>query len=288
MIDFFKHFFSYKSTNLPPEVPKDELPDPNLNRSLSDHVRASRRTLVIVCSICIAWSSAQFTILEPKINIVGITFDFKNASIPIVLAVILSYVTIRWGIEFAMMPRHTRRWPLAQLDFKLLITLVRFSFLAIAAGALDRSLWVIVLISITILLLAITTIMLSIFLMFITMPIRMRARSRAKKISAANASFEALNWAIFFAICIIVISMIGLGIASYNYLPLREFLWSEPPNPIALSTFVITLIGVFLSHWLLRPMINLIFAERPNYYTEYDSDGALIIHYINTEKEPLI
>lgn len=288
MINFFKHFFFHTSSNLIPEVPKDELPDPNLNRSLTDTVRAARRTLVIVCGLCIAWSSAQFVILEPKINIIGITFNFKNASIPIVLAIILIYMTIRWGLEFAMMSRHIRRWPLAQLDFRLLMMIVRFTFLALAAGALDRSLWTIMLVTISILLLVICTIVLTALLMLVTMPIRMWARSRAGKPSAASSSIEAMAWAIFFAICIIIISIIGLGISSYYYAPLREAIWTVPPNPVALSVFVMTLIGVFLSHWMLRPVTNRIFAERPGYYTERNSDGNLIMHYIGKKKEPLL
>ena len=105
------------SPEAPPEIPKEEPPDPNENRSLAEPVRAARRTLVVICALCIAWASAQFTIPDPKIDLAGVILDFKNASVPIVLAVLLVYATIRWIIEFAMMPRHIRRWPLAQFDF---------------------------------------------------------------------------------------------------------------------------------------------------------------------------
>jgi hypothetical protein len=288
MIKFFKNFFSYVPSEPPPEVPKDEQPDPNENRSLTDPVRAARRALVVVSGSCIAWSSAQFAIPDPRIDVAGVALDFKDAYIPVVLAVVLIYVVVRWGIEFTMMPRHIRRWPLAQLDFRMVLTIARFALLALAAGALDRSLWTVVIVASLIALLAVSSGILSILLMFVTMPVRMWARSRAGRLSAANAAFEAMFWAGLFAVCITVLSIIGLGIASYYYAPLREAIWAVPPNPLALSVFVVTLIGVFLSHWLLRPVTNRIFAERRGYYTERNSDGNLRIHFVDNDKAPLI
>lgn len=288
MFNFFKYFFSYVPAEEPPEVPKDEPPDPNENRSLNEPVRAARRTLVIICALCIAWASAQFTIPDPKIDLAGVTLDFKNASVPIVLAILLIYTTIRWALEFAMMPRHNRRWPLAQFDFRFLLVIARFSLLALAAGALDRSFWSIKFIIISIGVLAIGTVILTILLMFFTMPIRIWARSRVGKESVAWAAFEAMFWAGLFAVSIMVISIIGIGIASYYYIPLQEIIWVKTPEPITLSVFIVTLIGIFLSHWFLRPILIRIFAERPGYYTERNSDGDLIIHYNIEKKEPLL
>jgi hypothetical protein len=285
---FFKYFFSHVPPDPPPEVPKDEPPDPNANRSLSDPIRAARRSLMVVCGLCLAWSSAQFTIGSPSINVSGISVDLKAESIPIVLAVLLIYLTVRWGVEFAMMPRLIRRWTLAQFDFRMVLFISRLSLLAVAAGALDRSLWTIVLIVTSLVLLAVASVLFVSILMFVTMPVRMWARARAGRESAASAAFEAVYWAILFSVCITVVGIIGLGIASYRYEPLREAIWRLPPNPVAFSVFVFTLIAVFLSHWLLKPVTRLIFAERPGYYTERDHDGNLRIHFVDTEKEPLM
>jgi hypothetical protein len=285
---FLKYFFSYVPSDPPPEVPKDEPPDQGENRSLSDPVRAARRGVVAVAGLCLAWSSAQFAIANPTIDLGGVSLDLKDASIPIVLAVALIYLTVRWVIEFAMMPRHVRRWPLAQLDFRLVLFVARFSILAVTAGALDRSLWTIVRIVASLALVAVLSTILSIILMFVTMPIRMWARARAGRDSAANAAFEALFWAGLFAVCITVMAVIGLGIASYCYVPLRDAIWPLPPNPIALGVFVFTFVVIFLSHWLLRPVTNKLFAERPGYYTERGPDGSLRIHFVGKDKEPLI
>ena len=276
------------SPEAPPEIPKEEPPDPNENRSLAEPVRAARRTLVVICALCIAWASAQFTIPDPKIDLAGIILDFKNASVPIVLAVLLVYATIRWIIEFAMMPRHIRRWPLAQFDFRFLFVIARFALLTLAAGALDRSFWSIKFVISSIGILAIGTIILAILLMFFTMPIRIWARSRAGKESVVWATFEAMYWAGLFAVCIMVVSIIGIAIVSDYYVPLQEILWGKIPDPIALSLFIFTLIGIFLSHWFLRPILVRIFAERPGYYTERNPNGDLIICYTCEKKEPLI
>ena len=115
-----------------------EPPDPNADRALPDSFRAARRSLVAMSAVCIAWSTAQFSIRDMSIDAVGVSIDLKNASVPLILGASLVYLTVRWAIEFAMMSRHLRRWPLAQLDFQ--VVSARFALLAVTAGALDRSL----------------------------------------------------------------------------------------------------------------------------------------------------
>ncbi len=283
----FRYFFSYVPPDLP-EVPKDEPPDPNVDRLLSDSFRSARRNLVAVCGICLAWSTAQFAVANPRIDVAGISVGLKDTSIPLLLGILLVYLTVRWGFEFAMMPRHVRRWPLAQFDFRMVLVVARFSLLAITAGALDRSLWTVVRIVAALGLLAVVSAVLSVVLMFVTMPVRMWARARANRDSAAGAVSEALFWADLFALCLTVVGTIGLGIASYHYEPLRAAIWPVPPDPVALSVFAFTLIVVFLSHWLLRPVMSRLFAERPPYYTERSSNGDLLIHGVRNQKEPLL
>jgi len=192
--EYVRYFFSYVPPDPPPEVSKNELPDPNVGRLLPDSVRVARRSLVAVCGVCLAWSTAQFAIANPRIDVAGIAVDLKDTSIPLLLGILLVYLTVRWGFEFAMMPRHVRRWPLARLDFRMVLVVARFSLLAITAGALDRSLWTVVRIVVALGLLAVVSAVLSVVLMFVTMPVRMRARSRANRNSAANAVFEAFLW----------------------------------------------------------------------------------------------
>ena len=287
-MNIFRHFFSYMPPGPPPEVPKDDSPDPNANRSLSDSYRVARRNLVAICGLCLAWSTAQFALANPRIDLAGMSLDLKDASIPLLLGIILIYLTVRWGLEFAMMPRHVRRWPLAQLDFRIVLVIARLSLLLIATSALDRSLWTVLRVVAALGLLAVVSAVFSFALLFVTMPIRMWARARANKPSAASAVFEAGYWAGIFAVCLSIVSIIGLGIVSYHYEPIRSVIWPVPPDPVALSIFLLTLNGIFVSHWLLKPVISRFFAERPSYYTERLPDGNLGIHVIQREKEPLL
>ena len=288
MTSFLKYLFSYVPPEPLPEMPKDEPPDPNENRVLPEAVRVARRSLLIVCGLCLAWASAQFVIIDSKIVVAGVSMEFKGASIPIVLAVVLLYLTVRWGIEFAMMPRHVRRWPLARFDFNMVFLIARFSLLALAAGVLDQSLLTVALVIALVGLLVIVSGLLTGLLMFVTMPIRMRARSLAGRPSAANAAYEALVWAILFAIVITASAIVVMGVASYRYAPLRDAMWHSPPHPVALSVFILTLITVSLIGIMLIPVINRIFAEPPGYYTERDSSGGLRFCFTENKKEPLV
>ena len=276
-----RSFFSYVpvSSGPPPEAPKVEAPDPHAALKLSDPFRAARRALVAFCAVCLAWATAQFSFKELKIDSLGITVDLKSASVPLLLGVGLIYLTARWVMEFAMMPREVRRWRLAQFDFRAVSLVSRISLLAITAGALDRSLRSVAAVVVLLFALAGVTSVLSVLLMFVTTPVRMWARSRAKRISAANAALEGIVWAGVFAVAFTVIGTIGLGMASYYYEPLRLAIWPLPPNPFALGIFLLTLNAIFLSYWLLRPPMKRLFAEPPPYYTERMDDGSLKVFH---------
>lgn len=283
-----RHFFSYVPAEPPAEVPEIEPPDPAADRSLSEPYRNARRSLVAVCGVCLAWSTAQFSLGEFKFDAAGVTVNFKDASVPLLLAAGLVYLTARWTMEFAMMPRHVRRWRLAQLDFRGVSLLARFALLALTAGALDRSLRSVA--SVVALLAALVLVLgvLITVLMFVTMPVRMRARERAGAVSAASASGEALMWAVLFGVLLTIIGTIVLGAASYWYEPLRMTLWPAPPNPITLAIFLFTLIAMFASPWLLRPITSRLFAERPPYRTERTPDGRLIVTFVPPTNDPLL
>lgn len=284
---FFKSFYSYVPAELPKEMPKHEPLDPNEHRTLPNSVRSSRRNVFIVAGVSIAWSTAQFAISSPTIKVSGIELNVANQSIPIILAALLIYFSYRWMMEFAMMTRHLRRWPIAQLDFRITLFIFRISLLFVSAGALETSLRTVFWIVISLGFLILASSILIIPFMFVTMPIRMWARSRAGRESVANSSIEALIWAGFFSICVAIICIIPLGIACYKHPTLSNFIWDTPPNPVAFGIFLFTLILVFLSYWLLRPLISKLFAEPADYWTEKDQDG-IIVHPKHNDKEPLL
>jgi hypothetical protein len=287
-VKFFRYLFSYVAPEPLPQVPEEEQPDPNAERVLNDSFRAARRNLVALCGICIAWASAQLTVKDLAFDAGGLSVDLSNATVPILLGAALFYLTAQWVLEFAMMPRNVRRWRLAQLDFRLVSVVMRFALLAVAAGALNRSLRTVILLLVGLLGLAMISGFLFIILMFVTTPVRMWARSRAGRVSAANAVIEGEAWAVFFAILLTAGLVVGCGIASYCYMPLRNAFWPEPPSPIALSMFVAALVSVFLSHWFLRPVFARLFAERPPYRTKKREDGKTVVTFVDEPKEPLL
>ena len=279
MIKFLKSFFFYVPADPLPEVPEEEPPDPNSEKSLSGDYRKARRNLVLVSAACIAWSGAQFTIADPSFKIAKVSLQFDSASIPVILVLLLVYLAYRWGFEFAILERGVRRWALAQFDFRVVSLLTRFAILAVSAGALQRSFWTIIVLLAMLGLLAICVLVLTFLMMVVTMPIRVWARERAGRPSVANAAVEAFSWAIFIAILLTVIGMISFGIASYRYQPLSSFLWETPPGPVAYSIFIIVSVLVFLSHWLLNPGLTKLFAERPDYRTYRAEDGTVVYKF---------
>ena len=283
-----RHFFSYVPAGPPPEVPEVEPPDPAADRFLSEPYRNARRSLVAVCGVCLAWSTAQFNLGEFKFDAAGVTVNLRDASVPLLLGAGLVYLTGRWTMEFAMMPRHVRRWPLAQLDFRGVALLARLALLALTAGALDRSLRSVAGVVALLAVLALVLAVLTTILMFVTMPVRIWARERAGAQSAASASGEAVTWAVIFGLFLTIIGTIALGVAVYRYEPLRAIIWPVPPNPIALAVFLFTLIATFVSPWLLRPITLRLFAERPPYRTERTPDGRLIVTVVPPSNDPLL
>jgi hypothetical protein len=279
MITFLKSFFCCVPTEPPPEEPLDEPSDPNTGMSLTESYRKARRNLIILSGVCLAWSTAQFSVEDPTISVADVALQFDSTSIPLILGILLLCLTYLWVFEFSIMIREVRRWGHAQLDFWVIWIVVRFSLLAISAGALQRSLWTIFLILAMLLLMVLCVLIFTTALMSITMFVRMRARNRASRPSAANAAFEAMWWAIFFAIILTFASLIGFGFVSYQYPLLSSFLWSAPPSPAAYIVFILVTCFVFLSHWLFAPLVSKLFAERPDYRTYRNDEGELVYQY---------
>lgn len=279
MIKFVKSFFSYVTADPLPEVPEEEPPDPNSGKALSEEYRKARRNLVLLAAICIAWSGAQFTIADPSVEIAKVTLQFDSAFIPVVLGLLLFYLIYRWVFEFAIMTREVRRWAPAQFDFRVVSLLTRFAMLSVSAGGVQCSFWTILLLLAMLVLLAICVMVLTFLLMLVTMPIRVWARKRGDRPSVANAAIEAVAWATFSAILLTVIGVVSLGVASFRYPPLSSFLWDVPPSLVSYSMFIIVAVLVFLSHWLLGPMLSALFAARPSYRTYRTEDGTVVYRF---------
>jgi hypothetical protein len=288
MVSFLRHFFTYVPPEPPPEVPEEEPPDPAKDRALTDAYRRARQTLVATCALCIGWSTAQFGLVNRDVSVGGVSIDISTASIPVLLSVAFAYFSLRWIVEFGMMPRNVRRWRLAQLDFRLVLALSRVTILVLAAGAIERSSTNLFAVGVMFLILFFCVAVLTVLLMFLTMPVRVIARRRAERESAANAAYEALFWAGFFAVCLTVVGAVVAALLSYRYDSIRVVIWRGVPHPLSLAFFTIIVIAIFLSHWLFRPIMIALFAKRPNYRTKRTLDGCLIVNWVSEKEEPLL
>jgi hypothetical protein len=287
LASFYRYLFSYVPSEFPPEVPQEEPEDPNANRALADAYRNARWTLVAVCALGVAWATAQFSLAELDFAAAGISVDLRNAPVPLLLAIAVIYLAMRCVMEYAMMERHVRRWPLAKLDMSAVLLLARLTVLIIAAGALNRSLRSVVVVAVSLGIMALIAGVLGPALMVVFMPVRVAARRRAGRESAANALGEALVWGGVLGVVLTVVGAIAFAIASYQSETIRRFVWPDPPSPVVLAAFVFALCAGFLSYWLLRPLKHRLFAELPGYYTEL-VDGRLHLHTVNRQKEPLL
>ena len=222
-----------------------------------------------------------------QLDAMGISIDLSNVSVPLILAGAVLYMAARWVMEYAMMSRHVRRWPLAQMDFRFVLMMVRIALLSIVSASLERSLKVVLEVIGLLALLVILSVVLGVLFSAITIPFRTWVRVRAKRRAYAAIS-EGLAWAFFFSVAFIFVSVIGLGVATYYYEPFQTKLWGEAPDAVTFTIFLVTLLLVFISFWFLSPVINRLFAEQPSYYTERTPDGKLRYCYLPKNKEPLL
>ncbi len=272
-----------------PDFPKDDPPDVNEGRELSDAYRTARRNLVAICGFSWVWACLQFTTDNPVVSFAGITIELSGLAWPPVLCFTLIYLGYRWGMEFAMMPRHMRRWPLAQLDFRIISNLTRVSLLAIASGMVERSPYTLLKVLVALGGVGCVFLILTFCFMPLTMFVRMKARQRVGRESAANAALEAFAWAMFFSLFLVVLGVIILG-AVAHFIPGDQWLpWLKPVHSLAGGWFLLTLAALFITHFPFQVLKAALFAVRPNYYTEVRDEGHRRMYFRGPEpKEPLL
>ncbi|MDP3097084.1 MAG: hypothetical protein Q8M86_03980 [Syntrophales bacterium] len=222
-----------------------DIKSPPFQFQLSEGYRAARRMNSFFCAIALAWSAAQFDLKNLSIGYIG-NIDLSRASIPLILACVIAYSTVRFTLEFKMQSVEVRRWGYAQTDFKISIYLVRFTILILAASGLSRSVNTIIYVLLAavgvfllfFIFLFVGTIVLSFF--FITL------RNLRGYHSAAAGAGESLAWAHLVSMCFLSVGFLALGIASLQYEPLLS-LWTTPPSPIAVGVFVFACIVTMVS-----------------------------------------
>ena len=253
---------------------------------LSDPYRKSRRNLTIACGIGIAWSASQFELKTVAIGL-GTKVDLGNASIPIVLFSLITFLFIRCTLEFAMQESSIRRWPLASIDYRITLNVVRVSILCLGTATivrtLDSILWM-VLSAVAF----IACFMLLLFLLTILiMPIRMYLRGRQGKNSAASAAFESFAYGFLISVIVYIglIFIFGSGI----YQPL-DYLKETPDSIEQTSIYIFYgfVILLFISFIFEDRLLKKLFLFEPPYITKTShlEDGVTGIAFVENPEHP--
>lgn len=246
---------------------------------LSEGYRATRRMNSILCALALAWSAAQFDLKSLNIGFAG-NVDLSRASIPLILFCAIVYTTARYSLEFAMQSVEIRRWRLAQADFKMSIFLVRVTIVFLSASGLNRSVETILYLVLG----ALGVFTVSGFALFLCMmglmPLLSYMRIRQGRWSVASMASESLFWAELIVVCLLLIILVALGVASLHYEPLRS-LWTLPPSPLALGFFVFVCVAVVASLYLQRVWYGKLFAIPPNFTEQRLPDGSIQRTYHN-------
>jgi len=240
-----------------------DIKSPPFQFQLSEGYRAARRMNSFFCAIALAWSAAQFDLKTLSIGYIG-NIDLSRTSIPLILACVIAYSTVRFVLEFKMQSVEVRRWGYARTDFKISFYLVRFTILILAASGLSRSVDTVI----YVMLAAVGVFLLFFIFVFVGTMIFsfffITLRNRRGYHSAATGAGEALAWAQVVSMCILTVSFVILGIASLRYEPLLS-LWTAPPSPIAVAFFVFAYIIVMLSLLIQSRWYEDLFVIPPNF-----------------------
>lgn len=244
---------------------------------LSEGYRAARRMSSFFCAIALAWSASQFDLKTLSSGYFG-NIDLSRASIPVILASIIAYSTVRFVLEFKMQSIEVRRWGYAQTDFKISIYLVRFTILILAASGLSRSVDTVIYVMLAavgvFLLFSVFLLVGTMFLSFFFITLRNRWRYH----SAAVGAGEALGWAQLVSICVLAVGFVALGIASLRYKPFLS-LWTTPPSPIAVGVFVFVCIMVMFSLLIQPRWHEDLFVIPPDFTEKILPDGRKSITF---------
>jgi hypothetical protein len=228
---------------------------------ISAAYRNSRRNTSLLSGIGIAWSAAQFEIKTVSLGSLG-GVKIEGASIPIVISIICIYSVVRCTIEYMMQTESVRRWPLAQLDYRITLYLTRFSIIALSASAIARASEMVFFIAGVALVAFLGFSILSLIMMFITMPIRLLINRLKGRVSVASAAIEATfySYLIVGIAYIVAIILIGFNVIKpFEYVGIKY----QGITDLQLAIFSFISMLILLSFFLDRKFLKMVFAFEP-------------------------
>ena len=255
---------------------------------LAEGYRVARKSTSIFCALGLGWSAAQFELKSISLGPAG-NLDLSGASLAFILACGIAYTMTRCTIEFAMQTKEVRRWHLAQADFKLSVFVVRATVLILAASGLSRSVETVLYVAIAAIALLTASLLLellftaSLLPLFIYMTNRRVGKERAST-SIASRVIEASSWGQLISVTFVVVLLIGLGIASIQYEPLRSR-WISA-DPLAISILVITSVAVVLTLYFQRWWYDKLFENPHKVLTRKLPNGTIEVTFKDDRTPP--
>ena len=194
------------------------------------------------CATGIGWSTAQFELDSLSLGPLG-TINLSSVSVPFVLALGVLYFMVRYTLEFAMQSLEIRRWHLAQVDYLIMLRLVQFTLLLLAAGSLYRSIETLTYMVLAAIALLAASLILFPVLFFGVTPVIMFIRRRQGRYGVAARLAEAEGWSLLMVVIAQITLFWALAVASVRYPPIVAF-WPVRMTP---SVADVTIFGVLAS-----------------------------------------
>ncbi len=230
-------------------------------KEISAAYRNSRRNTSVLSGIGIAWSAAQFEIKTMSIGTLG-GANIEGASIPILISILCIYAAVRCTIEYMMQNDSVRRWPLAQLDYRITLYITRFSLIALTASTIARTGEMVLFLAGTTLIAILGFFVLVSIMMFIIMPYRMWIRHLTGRVSAASAAGESFFYSISIVGLAYIVAIILIGL---NIIKPFDYLGQNSQGITNLQLFIFSFVSlvILFSFFLDGRFLNMVFAFEP-------------------------
>jgi hypothetical protein len=151
---------------------------------------------------------------------------------------------------------------------------VRATILMLAGGGIYRSVETVAYVAVAVLLILCASGLLLAAGVFAISPILLWLKP--PKGSPVGRIFEAEWWSMLIVGFLLVTSLVGFGVASLQFEPLRS-LWTVAPSPTAVAIFVVVAIVVVISVFSQSALYRKLFAYEPPYVERKLPDGTIEI-----------
>lgn len=219
--------------------------------AISDAYRKSRKTVSILSGIAVAWATAQFEFSSISLGSFG-EIIMARYSVPITLAICISYTMIMCTVEYMMQSTEVRKWNIAQFDYQLILMLASIAILMLSATGISRTLAIVFFIVIlSIILFVGQCIFLAAFwALFLILNLKFNGRKYILKykgkLGIIPMIWDSMNWAsVVSALATMILGMIAGKFLLDNGFKILGL--KEQPEALPIAVFYICFSGFIIS-----------------------------------------